>query len=180
VTTSERGKTICFIDDANVFHGGRQAGWRVDWARFDKYLERTGPVWQVYYFASRHEPPNDDEMSFFNFLKEELRWEVALYELGRRTVRCDNCGHTEVVPTEKGVDVGLAIKMLTLATNQAFETALLVAGDRDYLETVKFVKGLGLRVQVMAWKRALSDDLEIESSDPVVYLDSLRSELERR
>lgn len=41
MTTPERGKTICFIDDANVYHGGRQAGWRVDWARFDKYLERT-------------------------------------------------------------------------------------------------------------------------------------------
>jgi uncharacterized LabA/DUF88 family protein len=105
---------------------------------------------------------------------------VILYELGRRTIGCDSCGHTDIVPTEKGVDVGLAIKMLTLATNQAFETALLVAGDRDYLETVKYVKGLGLRVEVIAWKNALSDDLEVESSEPVVYLDVLRKELERK
>ena len=179
MTTSERGKTIVFIDDSNVFHGGRNAGWRVDWNRFDKYLEKIGPVWQVYYFASRHEPPRDEEMAFFDHIKEDLRWEVHLYELGRRTVRCDNCSHTEVVPTEKGVDVGLAIKMLTLATNQAFETAILVAGDRDYLETVKYVKGLGLRVEVIAWRSALSGDLEVESSEPVVYLDSLRKELER-
>ena len=179
MTKQERGKTICFIDDANIYHGGRDAGWRVDWSKLDKYLEKAGPVWQTYYFASRNEPPRDEEMAFFDFLKEELRWEVQLYELGRRTVRCPKCGHTEVVPTEKGVDVGLAIKMLTLATNQAFETAILVAGDRDYLETVKYVKGLGLRVEVISWRAGLSEDLAIESSEPVVHLDSLRRLLEK-
>jgi uncharacterized LabA/DUF88 family protein len=179
VTTSERGKTICFIDDSNIYHGGHAAGWRVDWARFDAYLEKSGPVWQTYFFASRHEPPTPQEEGFYEHLKRDLRWEVTLYELGRRTLRCSKCGHTETVPTEKGVDVGLAIKMLTLATNQAFETALLVAGDRDYLETVQTVKGLGLRVEVIAWREAVSHDLALESSEPVIYLDSLRKQLER-
>ena len=179
MTTPDRGKTICFIDDSNIYHGGREAGWRVDWTRFDRYLEKGGQVWQTYYFASHRDPPRDEEVAFYEFLKEDLRWEVQLYELGRRTVRCAKCGHTEVVPTEKGVDVGLAIKMLTLAANQAFETAILVAGDRDYLETVKYVKGLGLRVEVIAWRAGLSDDLALESSEPVVYLDSLRKQIEK-
>jgi uncharacterized LabA/DUF88 family protein len=179
VTTSPRGKTICFIDDSNIYHGAHEAGWKVDWGKFDKYLESGGPVWQTYFFASRHEPPTEQEDAFFTHLKEDLRWEVITYELGRRTIRCPQCGHTETVPTEKGVDVGLAIKMLTLAINQAFETAILVAGDRDYLETVRTVKGLGLRVEVIAWRSSLSQELALEASEPAVYLESLRKRIDR-
>ena len=175
--TTSRGKTICFIDDSNVFHGSREAGWRVDWTKFDRYLEKSGQIWQTYFFGSTHEPPTDEEERFFDFIRDKLRWEVQLYELGRRTVRCRNCGDTETVPTEKGVDVGLAIKMITLGINQAFETAILVAGDRDYLEAVKFVKGLGLRVEVITWRNGLSSDLEAESSERVIYLDDLEKEI---
>jgi len=179
VTRPDRGKTICFIDDSNIFHGSREAGWRVDWTKFDRYLEKSGPVWQTYFFTSVYEPPSPEQEAFINRLKENLRWEVVTYELGKRTVRCTNCGHSETVPTEKGVDVGLAIKMLSLAVNQAMETAILVAGDRDYLETVETVKGFGIRVEVIAWRRALSQDLALESSEEVIYIDNLRKEIGR-
>ena len=177
---TERGKTICFIDNANIFHGQQDAGWRIDWEKFIQYLEREGgEIWQTYFFASEHDPPLAGETSFYQFLKEQLRWEVVVYQLGMRTVSCNNCEHSHTTPVEKGVDVGLATRMLTLGINQAYETAILVAGDRDYLETVKFVKGLGLRVEVVSWKSGLSNDLETESSAPVVYLDDLQSEISR-
>ncbi|MBD0326854.1 MAG: NYN domain-containing protein, partial [Pyrinomonadaceae bacterium] len=101
------------------------------------------------------------------------------YRLGQKTISCQNCDHTHTMPAEKGVDVGLATKMLMLGINQAYETAILVAGDRDYLETVKFIKGLGLRVEVIAWRDAISSELAAESSAPVLYLDELEKELAR-
>lgn len=174
-----RGKTICFIDNSNIFHGQQDAGWRIDWERFARLLEKDGELWQTYFFASEHDPPLDSESSFYQFLKEKLRWEINLYPLGKRTISCDTCSHSYTVPAEKGVDVGLATKMLTLGINQAYETAILVAGDRDYLETVKFIKGLGLRVEVIAWRSGLSNDLAAESSAPVIYFDELKQELER-
>ncbi len=174
-----RGKTICFIDNANIFHGQQDAGWRIDWEKFARYLERDGEVWQTYFFASEHDPPLPSESSFYQFVKEQLRWELMLYPLGRKTISCSSCNHTEIVPAEKGVDVGLATKMLTLGMNQAYETAVLVAGDRDYLETVKYIKGLGLRVEVVAWRANTSDDLADESSEPVLYLDSIKRHVEK-
>jgi uncharacterized LabA/DUF88 family protein len=175
---TERGKTICFIDNANIFHGQCDARWRIDWERFIKHLEQDGgEIWQTYFFASEHDPPLPAETSFYQFLKEQLRWEVIVYPLGIRTVTCNKCDHTHTTPVEKGVDVGLATRMLTLGINQAYETAILVAGDRDYLETVKFIKGLGLRVEVVAWRSGLSNDLEAESSAPVLFLDDLRKEI---
>lgn len=178
--TPSRGKTICFIDDQNVFHGQQTKGWRIDWQKFIKFLERNGDeIWQVYYFAGEKENQSEDEGNFFNYLKEQMRWEITTYPLGRRSVTCINCGETHTYLAEKGVDVGLAIKMLTLGINKAYETAVLVSGDRDYLETVQFIKNLGLRVEVVSWKEGLSDALATESSAPVVYLDDLKKQISR-
>jgi uncharacterized LabA/DUF88 family protein len=174
---ASRGKAICFIDNANIYHGQRDAGWRIDWQKFTRFLEMEGEIWQTYFFASEADPPLPGETAFYQFLKESLRWEVSLYTLGKKTLSCEKCNHIHTLPAEKGVDVGLAIKMLILGVNQAYDTAILVAGDRDYLETIQFVKGLGLRVEVVAWKNGLSDAVEAESSSPVIYLDSLKDHL---
>ena len=67
----------------------------------------------------------------------------------------------------------------TMNGSQAMETAILVAGDRDYLETVETVKGFGIRVEVIAWRRATSQELALESSEEVIYFDNLRKEVGR-
>lgn len=172
-----RGKTICFIDNANIFHGQQDAGWRIDWEKFLRYLEQDEPIWQTYFFGSETDPPREEAVGFYQFLKEQLRWEVVLYTLGKKTVRCLHCDHCETVFTEKGVDVGLATKMLMLGMNQAYETAILVSGDRDYLETIKFLKGIGLRVEVVSWRSGLSDAVEAESSAPVLIIDGLKKQI---
>jgi len=46
--------------------------------------------------------------------------------------------------------------LLILATDRAFETAILVSGDKDYLETVKAVKNLGMRIEIVSWRASLS------------------------
>ncbi|HKP13696.1 MAG TPA: NYN domain-containing protein [Blastocatellia bacterium] len=175
-----RGKTICFIDNANVFYGQTDNDWRIDWEKFQRFLEKNGEVWQTYFFASETDPPSDGATAFYQFLKENLRWEVRLYTLGKKTVRCNDCGHEHTAYAEKGVDVGLATTMLMLAVNQAYDTAILVSGDRDYIETVQHVKNRGLRVEVISWRAGLSGDLETESSAPVIYLDDLRQQIEKQ
>lgn len=175
----KRGKTICFIDNSNIFHGQKSVGWRIDWAKFKYKIEQDGPIWQTYFFASEEDPPRAIQSKFYRHLKDDLRWEVVLYELGQKTVRCDNCGQQRIVPAEKGADVGLATKMLMLSFNKAYETAILLTGDRDYLETVKFIKNTGLRVEIIGWHGAMSSDLTAESSSTIEYLDHMRSDIER-
>lgn len=174
-----RGKTICFIDNSNVFGGFKAAGWRIDWAKFQRYLEQSEPIWQVHFFASEQDPPRAIQTEFYRYLKDHLHWEVHLYDLGKKTHTCSGCGNKDTTPTEKGVDVGLATKMLILGVNRAYETAILIAGDRDYLETVQFVKNLGLRVEVISWKSALAPEIESESSSSVLSLDNLRFQVEK-
>ena len=46
------------------------------------------------------------------------------------------------------------------------------------METVKAVKANGLRVEIAAWRGTISPLLEAESSQPVVYLDDIKSDIE--
>jgi hypothetical protein len=53
----DRGKTIVYFDNSNIFHGQRMAGWRIDPKKLHARLERDGPIWQVYFFAAVSDPP---------------------------------------------------------------------------------------------------------------------------
>ena len=173
-----RGRTIVFVDNSNIFHGQQKAGWRIDFHKLHAHIEREGEVWQTLVFASVTDPPRYEQTGFYRFLKNEMRYEVVLFELGRKTVRCRQCRNSWVTRVEKGVDVALATRMLTLANNRAFDTAVLVAADRDFLETVQAVKTNGLRVEIIAWRGTISPAMESASSRPVVYLDNIRADIE--
>ena len=112
-------------------------------------------------------------------LKNDLHYEMTVFPLGSKTVRCQKCGDSRRSYTEKGIDVALATKLLVLGNNRAFETAILVSGDKDYLETVKAVKSMGMRVEVVSWRRSLSKELAQESSINAILLDDLRTEIEK-
>jgi uncharacterized LabA/DUF88 family protein len=82
------------------------------------------------------------------------------------------------IAVEKGVDVALATKFLVLANVRAFDTAILVAADKDYLATVRAVKGSGLRVDIVAWRHTISKEMENESSRAPIYFDDIRQYIE--
>jgi len=172
-----RGKTIMFVDNSNIFHGSRQAGWRVDAKKLVAKLEQAGPIWQTFFFAAVSDPPRYSQTNFYKMLKTELHFEMTVLPLGHKTVSCKKCGDHRHVYTEKGIDVGLSTKLLLLAHNRAFETAILLSGDKDYLETVQAVKNMGLRVEIVSWRQSLSKDLAEESSSGVIFLDDLKNEI---
>jgi uncharacterized LabA/DUF88 family protein len=167
-----------FIDNSNIFHGSKAAGWRVDAKKLHTSLEERGPIWQTFFFAAVTDPPRYSQTAFYQLLKTQLHYEMTILPLGLKTITCKKCNDRRVVPVEKGIDVALATKLLVLANNRAFETAILVSGDKDYLETVKAVKSNGLRVEVVSWKGALSRELAEESSATVVFIDDIRDRIE--
>ena len=173
-----RERTIVFIDNSNVFHGSKSAGWRIDIRKLHDFLERDGEIWQTFFFASVTDPPRYQQTAFYNFIKHEMRYEVHLFQLGEKTICCRQCRSRHRVFVEKGVDVALANKLLTFANNRAFDTAILIAADKDFLDTIKAVKSNGLRVEIAAWQGTISQEMEAESSIPVIYFDDIRDDIE--
>ncbi len=173
-----RGRTIVFVDNANIFHGQLNAGWRIDFKKLQAHLAADGEIWQTFFFASVTDPPRYEQTAFYQFLKRDMHYEVLLFPLGWKTLHCPHCEHRWATRVEKGVDVALATKLLTLANNRAFDTAILAGADKDYLENVRAVKANGLRVEIAAWRGTISQAMEVESSTEVLYFTDVRTRIE--
>jgi uncharacterized LabA/DUF88 family protein len=79
----------------------------------------------------------------------------------RRTIRCRSC-NTDIgtcphcsapltTAAEKGVDAALVTDLLSLAWQHAYDVAVLVSGDADYIPAVEYVQSQGLKVINAAW-----------------------------
>ncbi|MFH1676156.1 MAG: NYN domain-containing protein [bacterium] len=174
-----RGRTICLIDNSYIFRGSYKHQWRVDFRKLTEVLARLGAIWQTYFFASEEDPPNSDQTNLYKYLKLALHFEVRLYPLRKRQMRCNACGNEWSSYSEKAAAIGMASELVSLAYNNAFDTAILVTGDSDFLDPIKTVKSLGKRIELAAWRDSIAQDLEMEASIDIFYLDEHRDELER-
>lgn len=95
---------------------------------------------------------------FFNLLREEYHYEVDVYEIdyrGRRLRRKDRELGDDFVPEEKCVDIALASSMMFYAAlPYAYDIAVLVGGDRDYIPALQRVRQLGKRVVIASIKNS--------------------------
>jgi hypothetical protein len=88
------------------------------------------------------------------FVKRELRV--------RRAGRCPACGSDYEYTTEKRVDTRMVAEMIHYAAIGAFDAAVLVSGDDDFVPAVEAVNALGRQVWVATWSADdLSKDLRV-------------------
>jgi len=80
----------------------------------------------------------------------------------RRSVRCPACGADNEYTTEKRVDTRLVADLIHYAANNAYDAAVLVSGDDDFVPAVEAVNALGKQVWVATWSAdELSTDLRV-------------------
>lgn len=96
---------------------------------------------RIFYYDAIAEPKEPDyklQKKYFDTIRESPRYEVKLGRLIRT-------GGGDF--RQKGVDVLLAVDMLSKAHLNHYDVALLLAGDDDYVDLVRAVKdGSGKRV----------------------------------
>ena len=53
------GKTIVYIDNSNIYRGGKDTGWLPEYEKLMRFLEKLGGnLWDVHFFAiEEREPP---------------------------------------------------------------------------------------------------------------------------
>ena len=84
---------------------------------------------------------------------------------------------------EKGVDISLAVKMIALSVEKRCDKIILVSGDFDYAEAIKFVKNNMTKIHLVKFhkgfppqNRSVSRDLAVLSDKVIdVYESNLRS-----
>jgi hypothetical protein len=92
----------------------------------------------------------------------------------RRAGRCPACGVDYEYTTEKRVDTRLVAELIQYAANGAFDAAVLVSGDDDFVPAVEAVNALGKRVWVATWSAdELSSDLRVRCFGQIRLSDGL-------
>lgn len=70
---------------------------------------------------------------------------------------------------QKGVDTLIALDMLSKAYENHYDSAILVAGDDDFLDVVHAVKNAGKKVYGAFFEKHISQDLK-DSFDRRIHL----------
>jgi uncharacterized LabA/DUF88 family protein len=113
---------------------------------------------RINFFASipiNVDPRDKEEVEkqqlFYDILRKNFGYETEVYEVnfrGRRLHKADRDPSDSFTPEEKCVDVGLSVSMVYYATINAYDVAIVVIGDQDYVPALQFVRRLGKRVMI--------------------------------
>ena len=159
-----------FIDGSNLYNGMREnlTATRVNLAELVRQLQKDRRLLRTYYYNAELTDDYDGELRegqqrFFESLR---RIPFVTVRLGRLHRRQD--GNL----VEKGVDVAIAVESLSLAMADAYDCALLVSGDGDYVELVEALKRAGKHVEC-AMFRNQSAGILMEHADMFTPLDDL-------
>jgi uncharacterized LabA/DUF88 family protein len=80
----------------------------------------------------------------------------------RRTGLCPNCGGDYEYTTEKRVDTRLVADLIHYAAHGAYDAAVLISGDDDFVPAAEAVNALGKQVWVATWSaEELSSNLRV-------------------
>ncbi len=163
-------RVAIFIDGSNLYNGMREnlRSTRFSLAEMIQQLLRERPVHRTYYYNAPLTEDYDEELRdgqqrFFESLR---RIPYVTVRFGRLHRRPDGS------LVEKGIDVAIAVEALSLAFQNAYDTALLVSGDGDYVELVETLKRYGKHVEC-AMFRNQSAGVLLEHVDVFQNLDEL-------
>ncbi|HRN17979.1 MAG: NYN domain-containing protein [Trueperaceae bacterium] len=163
-------RVAIFVDGSNLYNGMREnlRNTRVNLAELIQQLLRDRPLFRTYYYNAPLTEDYDEELRegqarFFDSLRRIPYVTVRFGKLHRRP---------DGSMVEKGIDVAIAVEALSLAYQNAYDTALIVSGDGDYVELVEAVKRLGKHVEAAMFRNQSAGSL-LEHVDLFQNLDEL-------
>jgi uncharacterized LabA/DUF88 family protein len=161
---------ICIFFDGQNFYRSLQRfdeNLRVDYDRLATWITQAvgGPTAMFggayYYVGVSADAPQVVE-GFLKGLELRPGYFVKRDKRVRRSVRCPACGAENEYTTEKRVDTRLVADLIHYAANGAYDAAVLVSGDDDFVPAVEAVNALGKQVWVATWSAdELSSDLRV-------------------
>lgn len=140
-------RTVVFIDGQNMYRGAREAfGWEQQKGHYGNFRplplgrlltqEAHRELCQVRFYMGVPDPRRD-KVGHAMAQRRLAAWEAddpTLVELKTRALR-----YPPPNGREKGIDVQLAIDLVSLAADDAFDLAVLASADTDLLPALDFV-----------------------------------------
>lgn len=162
-------KVCIFFDGQNFYRSllRYDESLRVDYDRLAVWItQRVGGEGAVfggaYYYVGVSAGAPQQVEAFLKGLELRPGYFVKREPRVRRTGRCSSCGNDYEYTTEKRVDTRLVADLIHYAANGAYDAAVLISGDDDFVPAVEAVNALGKQVWVATWSaEELSSDLRV-------------------
>jgi len=174
-------RVAIFIDGSNLYHSMKEYRQRAGNPKYNiNYQQLVGVLLKgrdlvrpYYYNSIDMENPDPGQSALYDDLRR-FHFELKICPLRKRP----RPGGGNPITFEKGVDVNLASDMVGLCLKRSYDVAVLVSGDSDYREAIKYVKGEGVRVEVAAYKENIRREI-IDLCDDYIELGSIAGTIAR-
>lgn len=159
---------MIFIDNSNIFKGFRKYNVKADYEKLKSIITKNRKLTGIFLYEGAVYPMNPEKKKWYEDLSAISGYEVK--------VSFDKIALNNTF--EKKVDIKIAIDIISFGYENAYDTAILVSGDGDFLPVIKKVKELHKNIEIWAFKyslaNALKDEIEYEK---LHYLDDILNEI---
>ena len=157
-----------FIDNSNIFKGFQKYTIQADYEKLKTLITRGRKLDAIYLYEGVVYPMSPGKKRWYEQLSIRSGYNIK--------ASFDKIVKTGAI--EKKVDINIAIDVVALAYEDAYDTAVLVSGDGDFLPVVKKIKELKKIVEVWAFKYSLANALKEElDEDRIFYIDDILNEI---
>jgi uncharacterized LabA/DUF88 family protein len=181
-------KAGVYIDGANIFHGGRDSGWLLDYAKLVKFVKRKfDPAILGYYnctgylLSSRGKRQKDSNGNYL-LNPSQVNFHLKLEGMGYR-VTTKPLKYVLGNPNSPKNKLDGEIILDAFKESHIWQSLLLFTGDSDFEPLVREISSQGKNVHIFSYRSNTSYELKkIAITSPLVTytkLDDLRSLLER-
>ncbi|MFW9830121.1 MAG: NYN domain-containing protein, partial [Candidatus Thorarchaeota archaeon] len=142
-------RIVIFIDNSNIFKGFRKHNIKADYEKLKYIITKNRKLEGLFLYEGAIYPMSPEKKKWYEDLNAKSGYTIR--------VSFDKIALNETF--EKKVDVIIAVDIISLAYENAYDTAILVSGDGDFIPVVKKVKELDKKIELWAFKYSLSNAL---------------------
>ncbi|MFX1499552.1 MAG: NYN domain-containing protein [Promethearchaeota archaeon] len=161
-------RIVIFIDNSNIFKGFQKYNIKVDYEKLKNLITRGRKLEALFLYEGVVHPMNP----------EKKRWYKELTAKSGYIIKASFDKIATGGAIEKKVDIKIAIDIISYAYENAYDTAVLVSGDGDFVPVAEKLKELNKNMEVWAFKYSLANSLKDKLvSENIYYLDDVLSKI---
>lgn len=177
-------KVMIFIDGKNFYSGWKNAGGhKIDFNLMaDWLMKKVGGtrVAGVHYYTGVEDEENELPETqgnldrFLSFLQSQRGFQVHKFRRKQYRLECARCQNEIKFTKEKEVDTSMVADMVRMAALSAYDIAILLSGDADYIPAIESVSTLGKESWIASWNGSgLSDRARAAAIDHINLVDGI-------
>ena len=130
-----------FIDNSNIFQGFRKYNLKADYEKLKNIIIKGRKLQGIFLYEGVVYPMSPEKKKWYKDLSDKSGYVIK--------ASFDKIAFNEAI--EKKVDIKIAIDIISLAYENAYDTAVLVSGDGDFVPVIKKVKRLDKNLEIWAF-----------------------------